>query len=302
MQKVKQFKYKKHLIAALVFLPIAFFQNCGSVFNSDVGFTDASSNLPFGFTCQENDAPDLKPVLKYEWTAESEEHPDWKFVMATPSVGDLDADGIPEVAFVTFATGTGTGSYGGQGVLRVINGATGETKGSILDDDISPIGATTPLLIDIDADGILNVTAKDKATGKEQSIKITASSGLTEEEINRMVNDGEKHATEDKAKRELVELRNQADQLIHTVQTSMTTLAEDQQTELKTLIEQLKMAVNGNDKAAIEMRQKALHEAYTNIMQAQQQGQADAQHQSNAANDSANEDVIDADFEDVSNG
>jgi molecular chaperone DnaK len=159
---------------------------------------------------------------------------------------------------------------------------------------------------DIDANGILNVSAKDKATGKEQSIKITASSGLTENEINRMVKDAEQHASEDKQKRELVEQRNHADQLIHTVQMSMATLAEDQQTELKTLIEQLKIAVNGDDKSVIEMRQNALQEAYGKIMQASQaQQEASQQGQSTdgAANDSAsNEDVIDADFEEVSNG
>ena len=158
---------------------------------------------------------------------------------------------------------------------------------------------------DIDADGILNVSAKDKATGKEQSIKITASSGLTEDEVNRMVNDAQMHASEDKEKRELVEQRNQADQLIHTVQTAMASFAEEQQGELKALIEQLKMAVNGTDKGAITMRQTALQEAYTKMMQAsqeQQQAQTE-QHQGEAANDGAkNEDVIDADFEDVSNG
>ncbi|MDO7084827.1 molecular chaperone DnaK [Pseudocolwellia sp. AS88] len=148
---------------------------------------------------------------------------------------------------------------------------------------------------DIDADGILNVSAKDKATGKEQSIKITAASGLTEDEINNMVNDAEKHATEDKKKRELVEQRNQADQLIHTVETSMASLAEDQQTELKTLIEQLKMAVNGSDKEAIVMRQKALEEAYSKVTQAQ------SQQDYNADDSASNDDVIDADFEDVSN-
>jgi molecular chaperone DnaK len=84
------------------------------------------------------------------------------------------------------------------------------------------------------------------------------------------------------------------------VQTSMTSLTDTQQTGLKTLIEQLKMAVNGDDKAAIEMRQKALQDAYSNIMQAEQ-SQA-GQQQGNAAKDSANDDVIDADFEDVSNG
>lgn len=148
---------------------------------------------------------------------------------------------------------------------------------------------------DIDADGILNVSAKDKATGKEQSITISASSGLSEDEVNRMVNDAELHANEDKQKRELVEQRNQADQLIHTVQTAMESFTDEQKTELSSLIEQLKMAVNGNDKAAIEMRQTALQDAYSKIMQAQQQ--------TSAANDEVNnDDVIDADFEDVSNG
>jgi molecular chaperone DnaK len=156
---------------------------------------------------------------------------------------------------------------------------------------------------DIDVNGILKVSAKDKSTGKEQSIEITASSGLSEDEINRLVQDGEQHATQDKLKRELVEQRNQADQLIHTVQTSMTTLDDTQQTQLKTLIEQLKMAVNGDDKAAIEMRQKTLKETHSNFMQDQQaQQQTAGQQQGNAAKDSANDDVIDADFEDVSNG
>ena len=100
---------------------------------------------------------------------------------------------------------------------------------------------------------------------------------------------------------------------MHTVQTSMTSLAtsltDAQQTQLKTLIEQLKMAVNGDDKAAIEMRHKALQDAYSDIMQAEQSlaQQQTAQQQGNSAKDSAakesaNDDVIDADFEDVSNG
>ncbi|MCI2285196.1 molecular chaperone DnaK [Colwellia sp. MSW7] len=156
---------------------------------------------------------------------------------------------------------------------------------------------------DIDANGILNVSAKDKATGKEQSIKITASSGLTEDEINSMVQDAEKHANEDKQKRELVEQRNQADQLIHTVQTSMTSMAQEQQEALKTLIEQLKMAVNGNDKAAIEMRQKALQDAYSQLMQAQQSPNQGNTEDVQAANDAnSDDDIIDADFEEVSNG
>ncbi|MBA6392206.1 molecular chaperone DnaK [Colwellia sp. BRX10-3] len=191
----------------------------------------------------------------------------------------------------------------GQREMATDNKSLGQF--SLTDINPGPRGSVqVEVTFDIDADGILNVTAKDKATGKEQSIKITASSGLTEDEVNRMVNDAQMHATEDKQKRELVEQRNQADQLIHTVQSSMNTLSDDQQGELKTLIEQLKMAVNGDDKGAIEMRQKALQEAYTNMMQAQQaQSQQAEQPQGNAANDEAStEDVIDAEFEDVSNG
>jgi len=193
----------------------------------------------------------------------------------------------------------------GQREMAMDNKSLGQFN--LTDINPGPRGSVqVEVTFDIDANGILNVSAKDKATGKEQSIKITASSGLTEDEVNRMVKDAESHASEDKQKRELVEQRNHADQLIHTVQTSMESLAEEQQTELKTLIEQLKMAVNGDDKSAIEMRQNALQEAYGKMMQASQaQQDASQQGQSTdgAANDSAsNEDVIDADFEEVSNG
>ena len=216
---------------------------------------------------------------------------------------------IPTRASETFATAEDNQAavtvhvLQGQREMATDNKSLGQFN--LTDINPGPRGTVqVEVTFDIDADGILNVTAKDKATGKEQSIKITASSGLTEDEVNRMVNDAEMHATEDKKKRELVEQRNQADQLIHTVQTSMNTLSEEQQGELNTLIEQLKMAVNGDDKGAIEMRQKALQEAYTSMMQAQQaQSQQAEQPQGNAANDEAsNEDVIDAEFEDVSNG
>ena len=79
---------------------------------------------------------------------------------------------------------------------------------------------------DIDANGILNVSAKDKATGKEQKIVIKASSGLTEEEIKRMVRDAEAHAEEDRRFRELVETRNKADGLVHAVEKSLQTLGD----------------------------------------------------------------------------
>jgi molecular chaperone DnaK len=193
----------------------------------------------------------------------------------------------------------------GQREMAVDNKSLGQFN--LTDIKQGPRGSVhVEVTFDIDANGILNVSAKDKSSGKEQSIKITAASGLSEDEINRLVKDAEKHASEDKLKRELVEQRNQADQLIHTVQTSMTSLTEDKQTALKTLIEQLKMAVNGNDKAVIEMRQKALQEAYRNIMQAEQSQQqpqsAASKPQAHTGKKSANDDVIDADFEDVSNG
>jgi molecular chaperone DnaK len=187
----------------------------------------------------------------------------------------------------------------GQREMATDNKSLGQF--SLADIKPGPRGSVkVEVTFDIDVNGILKVSAKDKSTGKEQSIEITASSGLSEDEINRLVQDGVQHATQDKLKRELVEHRNQAEQLIHTVQTSMTSvetsLTEPQHTQLKTLIEQLKMAVN-DDKAAIEMRKNALQEAYSKVNEAQQ-----TQQQSKAANDSANDDVIDADFEDASNG
>jgi molecular chaperone DnaK len=189
----------------------------------------------------------------------------------------------------------------GQREMATDNKSLGQF--SLTDINPGPRGSVqVEVTFDIDADGILKVSAKDKATGKEQSIEITASSGLTEDEVNRMVNDAELHADEDKQKRELVEQRNQADQLIHTVQTSMENLAEDQQTELKTLIEQLKMAVNGSDKAAIEMKIYALQAAYSKVQQ-EQSGHDKEQNQGDASNDRhQGEDIIDADFEEVSNG
>jgi molecular chaperone DnaK len=188
----------------------------------------------------------------------------------------------------------------GQREMATDNKSLGQF--SLADIKPGPRGSVkVEVTFDIDVNGILKVSAKDKSTGKEQSIEITASSGLSEDEINRLVQDGVQHATQDKLKRELVEHRNQAEQLIHTVQTSITSLEtslpEPELTQLKTLIEQLKMAVNGDDKAAIEMRKNALQEAYSKVNEAQQ-----TQQQGKAANDSANDDVIDADFEDVSNG
>jgi len=164
--------------------------------------------------------------------------------------------------------------------------------------------AQIEVALDIDANGILHVTATDKATGKEQKITITASSGLSEDEVNSMVNDAEANASADKAKRELIEQRNQADHLIHSVESTLSKpesgFDEGTQAELKTLIEQLKMAVNCDDKQAIEMRYKALADAHSQAMQSQQQAPAQNQQQAPQGANASNDDVIDADFEDVS--
>lgn len=170
---------------------------------------------------------------------------------------------------------------------------------NLTDIKAAPRGSTQiEVSLDIDANGILNVTATDKATGKVQQITITASSGLSADEVERMVVEAEQNSAQDKTKRELIEQRNQADHLIHTVIGGMSDFSDEQQISFNTLIEQLKMAVNGDDKQAIEMRHKALNDAYS---QAQQQAQTNTEsapsEQASAANDS---DVIDADFEEVS--
>lgn len=170
---------------------------------------------------------------------------------------------------------------------------------NLTDIKAAPRGSTQiEVSLDIDANGILNVTATDKATGKVQQITITASSGLSADEVERMVVEAEQNSAQDKTKRELIEQRNQADHLIHTVIGGMSDFSDEQQASFSALIEQLKMAVNGDDKQAIEMRHKALNDAYS---QAQQQAQTNTEsapsEQASAANDS---DVIDADFEEVS--
>jgi len=192
-----------------------------------------------------------------------------------------------------------------QGEREMANDNKSLGQFNLTDITAGPRGtAQIEVTFDIDANGILKVTATDKATGKEQKITITASGGLSEDEVNKMVNDAEQNASADKTKRELIEQRNQADQLIHRVETSITNvdeanIDEAQQTHLKSLIEQLKMAVNGNDKQAIEMRQKALTDAYNEAMQAQQQAQ-NSQQPAQEKNAASNDDVIDADFEEVS--
>ena len=161
---------------------------------------------------------------------------------------------------------------------------------------------------DIDANGILNVSAADKATGKAQSIVIKASSGLSDEEVEAMVKDAEAHADDDKKFKELVELRNQADSLIHSSEKSLKELADDMEDAEKTSIEEavseLKDALKGADKAEIEAKLEVLNKASASMAERlyakkSAEGQAD-ESASDAAGDSVQDDtVVDAEFEEV---
>jgi molecular chaperone DnaK len=183
--------------------------------------------------------------------------------------------------------------------------------------DIPPAPRGMPQVevsFDIDANGILNVSAKDKATGKEQRIVIKASSGLNEEEIKRMVRDAEAHAEEDKRFKELVETRNKADGLIHAVEKSLQSLGDKvdgaERAKVESAVSDLRTVLKGDDRNAIEKKTEALAQASSAIAQRahaeQQGGAAGAQAASGAAGASAaggggagKEDVVDAEFEEV---
>ncbi|MEL7048141.1 MAG: Hsp70 family protein, partial [Pseudomonadota bacterium] len=164
---------------------------------------------------------------------------------------------------------------------------------------------------DIDANGIVNVSAKDKATNKEQSIRIQASGGLSDDEIDNMVKDAEAHAAEDKAKRELVETRNQAEAMIHSVEQSLSDNAENPKVEeikgeVEAAIADTKTALEGEDSEAIQTAVTALTQIAMKIGEAvYQSGEADAA--ADAARDAAadagdgpaDDNVVDADFEEV---
>jgi molecular chaperone DnaK len=181
--------------------------------------------------------------------------------------------------------------------------------------DIPPAPRGLPqieVIFDIDANGILNVSAKDKATGKEQSIIIKASSGLSDDEVDRMVKDAEAHAEEDRKFHELVDVRNQAENMIHATTKSMEELGDKLEAEEKTAIEsaitELQEVLKGNDKEAIEAKTKALTDASGKMaekMYAQnaEQGAAGAAPEAEAGAESATnekaDDIVDAEFEEV---
>jgi molecular chaperone DnaK len=175
--------------------------------------------------------------------------------------------------------------------------------------DIPPAQRGLPQIevnFDIDANGIINVSAKDKATGKKQTIVIKASSGLDDDEIEKMIKDAEAHAEEDRKFRELVDVRNQAEALVHATEKSLEELGEKVEAEERAAIESalsdLKTAVKEDDKDLIEAKSKALGEASATLAQrvyaeqAQEAGQAEGA-ASEAAGDQ--DDVVDAEFEEV---
>jgi len=164
---------------------------------------------------------------------------------------------------------------------------------------------------DIDANGIVNVSAKDQATGKEQSIQITASSGLSQEEIDNLVKDAEMHAEDDKKKKELVEARNSADSLIYSTEKSIKELGDKVDSETKSKVEEassaLRKAMEGEDAEEIkrlseEMTQvshKLAEAMYQQASAADQQAGTDAGSADQAGGAAPEEDVVDADFEEV---
>ncbi len=157
---------------------------------------------------------------------------------------------------------------------------------------------------DIDANGILHVSAKDKKTGKEQRIEIKAGSGLSEEEIQRMVDDAELHREEDKKFHELVGARNQADQLLHATRSAITEAGDkidgSQIAAIETAIAELDGAMKGDDKAKIEAKTQALGEAAQSLQAAQAQPGPDAAGEAGAdASAGVQDDVVDAEFTEV---
>ena len=176
--------------------------------------------------------------------------------------------------------------------------------------DIPPAPRGVPQIevtFDIDANGILNVSARDKATGKKQSIVIKASSGLSDDEVDRMIKDAEAHADEDRKVTELVNTRNHAESIIHATEKSLKELGEqvgaDEKTAIEKAITELKDVIKGNDKAAIETKTNALTELSGKLAErvyAQKAESSSAgEKTSESGSTAADEGVVDAEFEEV---
>ncbi|MCD6169593.1 MAG: molecular chaperone DnaK [Candidatus Latescibacteria bacterium] len=200
-----------------------------------------------------------------------------------------------------------------QGEREMASG--NKSLGRFILDGIPPAPRGVPQIevtFDIDANGILHVSAKDKATGREQSIRIEASSGLTEEEIDRMVKEAQMHAAEDRRRREEVDARNQADQTIYQTEKNLKEMADrlnpDVRARIEAAVERTKQALKGKDigeiKSATEALNQSWHEAaaqmYTQTAQGSSTAGTTAEKQQTAAKKSSGSEkgkAVDADFE-----
>ncbi|MFL1455255.1 molecular chaperone DnaK [Marinobacter sp. GN3S48] len=175
--------------------------------------------------------------------------------------------------------------------------------------DIPPAPRGVPQIevtFDIDANGILNVSAKDKATGKEQSIVIKASSGLNDDEIEKMVRDAEANAEEDRKFEELVQVRNQGDAMVHAVRKTLTDagdkVSDSEKESIEASIKELEEALAGSDKEDIEAKTQKLTEVSSELAQKMYADQADQAQQAGgeeSAQAQSSDDAVDAEFEEV---
>ena len=181
-----------------------------------------------------------------------------------------------------------------------------KTLGNFQLDGIAPARRGVPQIevtFDIDVNGIVHVTAVDKATSKKQSITITNSSGLSEEEIDRMVKEAEDHKAEDDKRKEEIETKNRAEAFIHqideTLQNENANVTEEQKAEVKKLRDELQEAIDKNDTEGLKTKLDALEKAANDMAQAMYQSQAGQQSAGDTAGNStsANDDVVDADFQ-----